>query len=92
MGGTKPPRRLSPEWWDISQARSERHKPPAIYIVFNDHQLGWLYNQGKKFSDEEFMAYIHGLEITEGCEKVRFIYGINLHQKEVIRCAVLYFN
>jgi hypothetical protein len=92
ISNTKPPRKLSPEWWDIKQARSEGHTLPAIYIVFNDHQIGWLYNQGEKFSDEKFMAYIYGLEITKRCKEVRFIYGINLHQKEVIRCAVLYFD
>jgi len=89
--GEKTPDRLSPAWWDLQQARAERHPLPRIYIIYNDHQLGWLYNKGKRFSDSAFKEYVYNLAIVQGCQTVRFIYGITLHQKKVIRYAVIYF-
>jgi hypothetical protein len=75
-----------------ARERAKRHPLPAIYIIYNDTVLGWLYNNGEKFSNEKFMAYVHSLEIAKRCKKVRFIYGINRHGKEVIRHAVCYFT
>lgn len=85
------PRRLSPEWWDIRQARQERHELPNIYIVFNDHQLAWVYNDGVRFTNSEFKEYIHGLAFVQGCKKIRFRYGINVHRERIIRYAVIYY-
>ena len=99
MDSSKTAQRLSPEWWNIREARKEKHLLPQIYIIYNDFQLGWLYNNrnrlynnGKRFSDEEFKAYVSGLAITKRCKEVRFIYGKNILGKKVIRKAVLYYE
>ena len=85
-------RRLSPQWWNIREARRENHPLPAIYIIFNDAQVGWLYNNGRRFTDEEFKIYVRGLAITKRCKKVKFFSGKNIFGKEVIRKAVVYYK
>lgn len=80
-----------PEWnFKTAAERLKAHPLPATYIVFNDYQLGWLYNKGERFSDDGFKTYVSGLAITERCKEVRFIYGINRHNREYIRYAILY--
>ena len=90
--GGKSISKLSPQWWNTYEARRVRHPEPRIYIIYNDNQLGWLYNNGKKFSDEKFKAYVHGLAITKRCKEVKFFSGKNIFGKKVIRKAVLYYE
>lgn len=71
--------------------RLKAHPLPEIYIVYNDYQVGWLYNKGNRFSDSEFNVYVRGLAIMEICKEVKFFFGINRHGKKVIRYAVIYF-
>jgi len=92
MDSSKTAQRLSPEWWNTYEARKEKHLPPQIYIIYNDYQTGWLYNKGKRFSDEEFKAYVSGLAITKRCKEVKFFSGKNVLGKKVIRKAVLYYE
>jgi hypothetical protein len=85
--------REKPEWDFKTAAQRLKDNPlPKTYFIFNDHQLGWLYNGGVRFSNPEFKEYVYGLEIIQGCKEVRFVTGINRHNKEVIRYAVIYYE
>lgn len=84
-------RKFSPEWWNIQRARNEGHVLPQIYIVYNDYQIGWLYNQGHHFTDAQFEAYVYGLAITKGCKEIRFVRRISMNNKKIIKYAVIYF-
>jgi hypothetical protein len=82
---------INPDW-NITTARErlKAHPLPAIYIIYNDYQLGWLYNKGHRFPDKAFKKYVYSLAIVQGCKKVDFFTGINRHGKKVIRGAVIY--
>ena len=77
--------------YDKAQATKERwkRKPgPKVDYIFNDTQLGRLYNGGKKFSDSGFRKYV-AAHISQGL-KVRFVSGKNLFGKKYIRYAVIF--
>ena len=86
-------RKGSPEWHKIYRDRSERYPSPKIQIIYNDHQLGLLYNDGVKISNSEFIDYVNKYikENKKDC-KVDFIYGKNLFCHKVVRLAVLHLN
>ena len=90
-GGGRDARKLSPEWWRQQEIRKEGKTLPVIYIIYNSHQLGWIYNNHKKFSDSEFKAYVYGLEITKRCKKVRFISKKSMRGPLQVKYAILYF-
>lgn len=92
MTGTRSISKLSPAWWNTYRARQKRHPAPKIYIIYNSHQLGYVYNDGEKFSDSEFKAYVYGLAITKRCKGVRFFRQRNLHGKYIIKGAVLEYE
>jgi hypothetical protein len=79
--------------WNFKTAkqRLDENPLPSIHIIFNDHQVGFVHNNGRKFSDEAFKVFVSGLAIAKGCKKIRFILGFNRHGKKEIRYAVLYF-
>jgi len=81
------PERFSPEWWDSFK---RPHYVPSLYIVFNDYQVGWIHNNKRHFTNSEFKEFVYGLEITKGCKKVVFWYGITLNRERVIRGAVIF--
>ena len=87
---TKTIRRLSPEWWDLAEARYKNYPGMNIQIIFNDSQIGWLYNNGERFTDIEFMEYAKKY-VPEGAE-IKFFYGINRHNKKYIRLGVIYYE
>jgi len=77
--------------YDKAQATKERwkRKPgPKVDYIFNDTQLGRLYNGGKKFSDSGFRKYV-AAHISKGL-RVRFVSGKNLFGKKYIRYAVIF--
>jgi hypothetical protein len=82
------PQKFSPEWWD-SLKRPE-DIPNIRGIIYNDYQLGWLYNQGERFSNSAFKEFVYGLEISKGCKDIIFWYGITLNRERVIRGAVIF--
>ena len=83
-----------PEWnFNTARERLKRHPPPKIQIIYNDSMLGFLYNNGKRMSNSEFMNYVEEYikKNKKDCE-VDFIDGIDLSQRKVIRMAILHFD
>jgi len=74
----------------VAKERRKRKPGPKMEIIFNDSQLARLYNNGKKFSDGEFRAYVEKHVSPE--LEVRFISGKNLFGKKYIRYAVIYYE
>ena len=77
---------------EVQVAKERRKRKPGLKIdyIFNDTQLGRLYNGGKKFSDSGFRKYV-AAHVSKGLE-VRFISGKNLFGKKYIRYAVIYYE
>ena len=90
IGSQKSIERLSPAWHDLAEKRLKDNPLPEIDLIFNDSQLGRLHNDGKKFSDSEFRAYVekHKHPNTE----VKYFMGKNIHGQKYIRLAVIYYE
>ena len=85
--------RINPEWnISVAKHRKESHPLPEIYIIYNDHQLGWLYNQNGRMSDDEFREYVQKIvrKFTRPC-KVKYFYKVGMLRDRFINYAVIYF-
>ena len=90
LGSQKSIKRLSPEWHDLTEKRLRDNLMPEIRFIFNDYMLGLLYNGGKKFSDNEFMAYVEKHRPPN--VKIKYFKGTNIHGQKYIRVAVIFLT
>ena len=88
MGSQMNIKKLSPEWHDLAEKRLKDNPLPEIRFIFNDYMLGFLYKDGERFSDSEFMAYVEKHRPPN--VEIKYYKGINIHGQKYIRFAVIF--